>query len=810
MSHGVNERMLTEYDRVGAYDYYPLMWEFYRNGLISNQGGYLANQYATKEIKSLLGYNPFNVPDNEIVDKNGKLNPNAKLLYADDLDWEKASTRKGYRQDYTVSFNGGNENADYYASVGYINEKGYTVSSDFKRWNGRVNANARLSSHIKAGVNVYGSTTTTNQTPAYAGGYIVNPFYFSRAMGPIYPVHAHDANGATILDENGQPIYDDGIHATGIRPFASGRNALAEGLLNVNYLAGNSLGSRAYVDATLAKGLKFTSNIGMDQEMSESYNYLNPTIGDGAPAGSLSRGNGRVKSYTFNQLLNYNKGWGAHSLEAMAGHENYDRETVSTSVTVKGQIAAGKSLELGNFTTVSEAPFSSTVVKRIESYLSRVNYDYRSIYFLTASARRDGNSFFAEDNRWANFWSVGGAWRISKQEFFHIPFVNELKLKASYGKVGNDAVGSYAYQGGYIPNNNAQEPGYIHAVIANKDLTWESLNNMNLGAEFSLFKDRISGYVQYYNKVSSGLVFAVPQPLSGGGTPSGAYNIWQNIGSMYNRGYEASLTGTLIKGKKLDWQMTVNASTLENKITKMPESNKEIISGTKKLSEGHSIYDYWLISYKGVDPANGDALYELDPKKQYQDNGQWETPDKTINGVQYTTSSSRARYDYHGSAIPDLYGSWRNDVRYKNFSLNLLFTYQIGGLTYDGVYSSLMSANFGQSLHKDIENRWQQTGDQTDIPRLDYGRTGDFYGSSDRWLISATSLTVNNINVGYTFKPSVLQSLKLSGLQTYLSVENAYQFSARKGMNVLQSFNGTTGDVFVPRRVYSLGIMANL
>jgi hypothetical protein len=169
-----------------------------------------------------LGYNPYNVPDNEIVDINGKLNPNAQLLYGNDLDWEKASTRKGYRQDYTLSFNGGNEFADYYASVGYIGENGYTTNSDFKRWNGRVNANARLSSRIKAGLNVYGSTTTTNQTPAYGTGYVVNPFYFSRAMGPIYPVHAHDASGDFILDENGNTIYDNGVHLTGNRPFRNG------------------------------------------------------------------------------------------------------------------------------------------------------------------------------------------------------------------------------------------------------------------------------------------------------------------------------------------------------------------------------------------------------------------------------------------------------------------------------------------------------------------------------------------------------------------------------------------------------------
>jgi hypothetical protein len=233
---------------------------------------------------------------------------------------------------------------------------------------------------------------------------------------------------------------------------------------------------------------------------------------------------------------------------------------------------------------------------------------------------------------------------------------------------------------------------------------------------------------------------------------------------MYNRGIEVSLTGVVVKKKNFDWQTTLNASTLKNMITKMPETNKEIISGTKKLAVGHSIFDYWLISWVGVDPANGDALFELDEKNGYQDGFPYDYPDKTINGKKYTTSAARAKYDYHGSAIPDLYGSWRNDFRYKNFSLDLLFTYQIGGLTYDGVYAGMMSPAFGQSMHSDIHNRWQQTGDQTDVPRLDYGRTGDFYSAS----------------------------------------------SGRKGMNVLQSFNGTTGDVYLPRRVYSLGVIANL
>jgi TonB-linked SusC/RagA family outer membrane protein len=811
ISQGYNERMIPEYKRVDAYGYYPLMWELYRNGLITTQGGYLANQLAKDSIKSMLGYNPFNVPDNQIVDINGKLNPQAKLLYGNDLDWENQSTRKGFHQDYGLSFNGGNDFADYFASVGYVDDKGYTPTADFKRWTARVNANAHLSSRITAGLNVYGSTQTTNQTPAYGSGYVVNPFYFSRTIGPIYPVHKHDATGAYVLDNSGNRIYDDGVNATGDRPFAIGRNVIEEGNLNENYLTGNSLGARANVNAILGKGLTFTSNLGIDQEGSNSYNYLNPLIGDGAPAGSLTTGRADITSYSFNQLFNYNKSFGLHSIDAMVGHENYQMETTSTSETVSGLIFPEKSLELSNYTTAG-APVSSTAVHRVESYLSRINYNYNARYFVTLSARRDGNSSFPADNRWANFWSAGGAWLISKEDFFNVPFVNDLKAKLSYGKVGNDAVGTYPYQGGYVTNNNAQEPGYIFGQYDNHNLTWESLNNLNTGVEFSLLKRRLSGYIQYYNKASSGLVFAVPQPLSAGGTPGGTYSVWQNVGDMYNRGVELSLTGVLIARKDLNWQVTLNASTLKNRITQMPADEQAIVSGTKRLAPGHSIYDYWLPVYKGVDAATGDALYALDPSLTYNEGPYFDYPDKTINGKQYTTVIGRAKYDYVGSAIPKVYGSVRNNVEYKRLSFGFICSYQIGGLTYDAVYAGLMSPQFGYAAAADLKNSWHNVGDQTNIPRLDYGRSGDLYASSSRWLTSATSLTINNVNFGYTFDPKLIKrtGLKVGDVQATLTLENVYQFSGRTGMNVLQSFNGVTSDGFIPRRAVTMGVVVNM
>jgi TonB-linked SusC/RagA family outer membrane protein len=807
---GYNQQMLPDYSHINAYDYYPVMWEYVRNGLISSQGGLLANQIAKDTIKSMLGYNPFNVGDHDIVDINGKLNPNAKLLYGDDLNWKKASTRRGYHQDYGATFSGGNEFADYYASVGYVSDKGFTPNADFKRWNARVNANAQLSPRIKTGLNVYGSTSSGNQVPLDANA-PVNPFYFARTIGPIYPVHKHDASGAYVLDTHGNKIYDDGINSYAIRPFAGGRNALQENLLNENYSTGYDVGARGNLDVSIIKDLTFKSTLGIDQGSSNADNYLNPIIGDGAPAGSLTFGTATLRTYSFNQIFNYAKHIGLHSFDAMVGHENNDYKSVSASQTVSGQIFPNKNLELGNYSTVG-TPTSATTEKRVESYFSGVNYNYDGRFYASLSGRRDGNSSFDASNRWANFWSAGGSWLVSKEKFFHVSFIDELRVKASYGKVGNDAIGNYPYQGGYTINNNAQESGYIMAKYDNPNITWESGRSLNTGIEFSVFKHRLSGYMNYYDKVSSGMVFAVPLPLSAGGTPDGTYNIWKNVGSMYNRGVELSLTAALITKRDMNWQVTFNASSNKNKITKMPTETPEVISGTKKLAVGHSIYDYWLPAYRGVDAANGDALYDLDPSYTYNEGAYFDYPDKTINGKQYTTVANRAKYEYVGSAMPKLQGSIRNNFDYKRFSFSFVTTYQVGGLMYDKVYATMMSPQLGQSVASDIKNSWHNVGDQTNIPRMDQGHSADLNASSSRWLIDASYFTINNINFGYTLDPKMFErlGLKVGSVQPNLTIENLYHFSARKGMNASQSFNGVTSDGFGPRRAVTMGVFVNM
>lgn len=816
VSQGLTNRAFQEYERVNAFEYYPLIWEAYRNSLAYSNGQPMAtaNQNATNGIKNLVGYNPFRgIADNAIVGTDGMLNPNAnELLWADDLDWVDQATRQGTRQEYSVSYNGGNDKSDFYGSFGYTSEKGWANKSDIKRFNGRVSVNTQPVSWFKTGVNLAGSYVTMNQAPT---GGIVNPFYFARYIAPIYPVYAHNpTTGEYLLDASGNRLFDYGsLTQLGLpsRPYNTGRHTIAENLWNLDYLKRNIISARTYGELIFTDYLRFTTNISADIQDAFDMGYENTQVGDGAPAGRASRGYNKSISYTFNQLLNFSKRFGDHNVTALVGHENYDQTTNAVSGSKQGQIVDGIT-ELPNFATINSTS-SSENYHRIESYLSRFGYDFGGKYFVTASARRDGNSKFSRAVRWDNFYGVGLGWRLDKEAFLeNVGWIDMLKFRTSYGKVGNDAgLGNYPYQALYtVGRNNAAEPGLSQASLGNDSLTWESQKSFDLGFDFAFFKNRLNGSIEYFDKKTDGLIFDVPLPYSLGGTTGGPLEIPQNIGNLYNRGIEIQVSGDIVRGRNFNWNMTVNATTYKNKITKMPAQPKEIITGNFKLAEGQSRYDFWLRDYRGVDPADGSVLYAYNTFNatstnfRYLDNGK--------GGVDtFTVDHNNAKYIYTGtSSLPDVYGSIINTFTFKNFDLSVNLIYQIGGKIYDGVYASLMtSGNYGSTFHKDILNRWQKPGDVTDVPRLDVAKTSVFGAGSTRWLVDASYIGINNMSVGFNLPKTILNRIHSTRARVFVSAENVAFFSARKGMNVGSSFSGSTGDGYSAARVVTAGVNFN-
>ena len=765
---GYASRGLAEYDKLDAFQYYPVMWEVYRNSLVYPSSGAAispdsANRVASgltsrSGIKDLLSYNPFNVAGNTIVGVDGKINPNAKLLYGDDLDWTKDLMRKGPRKDYSVNFNGGADKSDYFFSAGYVKEDGYTIKTDFERFSARLNVNVQPRTWIKAGLNISGNYSTSNLAADGGSTSFVNPFFFSRNIGPIYPVYAHNmTTGAYVLDANGNKIWDLGNFGTSAFGIANGipnrtsggfagRQAQAETTLNDDITRRTAISARNYVDIMFLKNFKFTNNVSVDFQNQTEGTYENTLVGDGAPAGRASRDAASITGLTLNQLLSYGKTFGNHQVDVLVGHESFNRRQTDVYGFKQGQSLTGNT-ELGNFTTINSVT-SSVDKNTIESVFSRVNYDFKSKYYVSGSVRKDGNSRFAPESRWGTFWSVGGGWNLNKETFMKtMDWIDLLKIRSSYGVVGNaEGISLYAYQGLYTFANNANEPGIVQSQTAflNKKLTWESNKQFDVGIDFSLFKSRLTGSIEYYRRETVDLLFAVPQPLS-----SGALSVNQNTATMYNKGYELNLNGAIVRGKDFTWNMTVNLSTVKSEITKMPDLSKEIISGTKKLSEGHSQYDYWLRQYYGVDPSDGAALYKaLNPLAtsniRYIKN-------KTGATDTVSTIVSNGKFDFNGSAIPDLYGSFSESFSYKQFTLSALFTFQVGGKVYDGLYQSLMSGtSYGGAVHKDILNSWHNVGDITNIPRLDAGRNTDFNATSSRWLIDASYLNIRTITLAYT------------------------------------------------------------
>jgi hypothetical protein len=429
---------------------------------------------------------------------------------------------------------------------------------------------------------------------------------------------------------------------------------------------------------------------------------------------------------------------------------------------------------------------------------------YDDKYSFSASIRTDGSSRFFEDVRWGTFWSVGAAWNIDKENFFNFDFIDMLKIRASYGEVGNNAIQNsgggqsyYPYQALYdLGFNNATEPGILQASLAARDLLWESNNTYDVGLDFA-FGKRFSGSLEYFYRESQNLLFDVPLSLT-----TGLNSRFQNIGTMSNQGIEFSIQGEVIRTNDFTWTSSLNISTFNNEFKKLPFD--EQINGTKKFVVGRSIYDFWLRDWIGVDSETGEGLYRAE---EYDAD---DASTKIVGSDTLTTNFQNARFHFAGQSIPDFFGGWTNSFRYKGFTLSTLISFSIGGDFYDGIYAGLMSADpDGGALHTDILNRWQKPGDITSVPKMDNIASNNTNVGSDRWLTDGSWLNFRSINLSYNFSREMLQKMKLRGASIYLAGENLGWLSSRKGMFVSESFQGTSSNTFTPARTFTLGLNVN-
>ena len=803
---GWSWRALPRYELLDQKGYVQVTYEALRNkqqfgnGLSFDE----ASEAARKQLGSTLGgemYNPFkNYSWDQLIDPaTGLVRADAQSAW--DEDWLDGTYNKGaLRHEHQLGVNGGTDKTKYMLSLGYTSEDGILINTGFKRYNARTNVDSKINNWFEAGLSTSLAHTSTDYTDFSDTG-TSNPWYTSQFMAPIYQLYLKDINGQDILDNYGnrQPDYgEDG------RPTAADFNPLGDLTLDKDYYLTDNAGLRTHVtfgsdDASFgwAQGLKLTLNFGGDYTARYYTSVMNKFHGNQKNAGGLiEKTNRRYQSYTFNQQLTWNRQFGKHTVGALAAHEFY-QYTYNYLVAGKTNIVDGID-ELRPASTIYEAD-SYSIEHDIESYLGRVNYNYDDKYYFDASLRRDGSSRFHKDHRWGTFWSVGANWRISAEEFMkQVKWVNNLSLRVSYGENGNEGLDSYyAWQNLYsLDYANGTNIGGFVSTLENKDISWEKNGMLNIGLEGSLFDNRVRFSIEYFNKKTTDMLLNYPMALSTGFTGYDA-----NVGNMRNTGWEFMLGGTILNTKDVRWGLTWMGTAQKNKVLKLTEESNQIMNGSQIIKEGFDLHTFYMAKSAGVDPATGAQLYWAYESMDDEGNatGEYITSDYSV--------ASAHRW-FCGHRTPDLYGSISTDLQlFRCIDLSILTTYSIGGKIYDSLYYSSMDPMYAyNNWNKNIERRWRQPGDITDIPRAEINASRI---NTDQFLVNASYFAIKNITLGYTLPTSLAKKISLSSVRLYGSFDNVALFSHLKGMDPQYNLTGGTNYRYAPNKTLSIGLDIN-
>lgn len=769
-----------------------------------------------------LGYNVYTIPDGQmLIGSNGKLNPNATLgrlvsyggeeYYVIPDNWRKVGTRTGLRQEYNFSISGGGDKSTFYASIGYLENEGIAEASDMRRLNARLRADYQAKSWMKVGGNLsytkFNHNSLGNNGSSSSSG---NIWAFTSQIAPIYPAYIRTADGNIKIDSNGLGMmdYGDGTNAGMSRPFISDANPIMDSKLNTRNFEGNAATGNGFINITPISGLTITLNGAYNLDETRATYVYNPYYGHFASTGgTVTKGHTRTYDYNLQQLVNYSTYIGTHNnVEILLGHEYYDYRFASLDAS-KSKMFSQDNKELGGAVLDGQSADSYKERFNNEGYFARLQYNYDERIFGSTSIRRDASSRFHPDNRWGTFWSVGGAWLLNRESWFHTPWIGELKMKASIGSQGNDNIGLYRYTDVFNIVNSAGDIGTSFATKGTEDITWETNTNFNIGTEFQLF-NRVSGSLEYYYRKTIDMLFSFSV------APSLGYSsYYDNVGDMYNTGVELDLLVNILNQRNFSWDVNLNISSLKNRLTKLHEDKKTsslydangkeykgYSSGNFFIAEGTSMYTWRLKEYAGVSEDGQSMWY-----KNITD------ADGNVTGRETTTVYTDADYYMTGkTSIPKFYGGFGTTLQAYGVDFSINFSYQIGGRQYDSTYASFMSSptgsNTGYNFHADLLKSWTPENTASDIPRFMFGDTYSA-GASTRFLTNASYLNIENINLGYTFPSKWTRKALINSIRVYLSCENVTYWSKRKGFDPRQSYSATTNATYYsPMRTISGGI----
>ena len=686
-------------------------------------------------------------------------------------DWMDAITRKGYYQDYNLSAQGRNGNTGYYVSLGYLNTDGLIIGSDMERFSGRMNLDSKFK-WATIGVNTSYSYSTQNGFSLSTGGSMSSPLTAAiSSQTPMDPVYDSEGNYNNINMYNPVALMDEDT-----------------GELNENKM--QTINLNPYLQVDFGLGIYAKTTLGVNLTDLRQYQYwsalYNPQAMDYNGLGQQY--NSRNTVVTWNNVVGWNHKFAdKHDVSVMLGQE-MQKKSYFYEYYAKSDFPFADS-GMRDLTTAGTEQGSEYYKKeaRLASYFMDAHYSYADKYYLSGSYRRDGSSVFGSNTRWGNFWSVGGKWRISGEDFLNgNNVITNATLRASYGTVGNQDIDWYAARGFYGAGYNYnQMPGMIPVSISNQELTWEVSKKFDIGFDFSLWH-RLHFTFDFYNEITSDALFQVPLSMTTGMTET-----YKNIGKIRNHGIEFSVNANILQTKDWTWSAYANLTWNENEVVKL--STDEPIEYTFQIiEEGRPYTQFKMKEYAGVDRETGKPLWYLN-----------ETGNETTSD--YNAAAKR----YVGDADPNVLGGFGTNLRWKDIDFGLSFNYRLGGKVYN---SGAAFTGFGMAFRTPLEdvalNSWTEENKDAKYPQYIYKDPYNATSTSSRFLYSGDYLRISNLTLGYTLPKKWTTKILIQRLRAYISVDNLYTFTASDfvGYNPETSANGVIAWQYPATRTFIGGI----
>ena len=732
------------FDLMSSEQHYGMIYKsFLEKGAAAGRTGQNLVSWANQQTQGAITFNPYNV--DEPYDINGNVVSGARTTV--NTDWQREVLSPGHTQDYNLSYSGGNQAVRYFFSGGYYDQKGTAPTARFTRYSAKMNIDANLKSWLKAGMNTIFSYSIQNTERAEAAG--ASPLYNALMFPNGVPIYLTDnTTGQYILDDAGEKQFN------WTNPISRDFNPMAIPFMNINKTKTYRLLASFYTEIKFMEGLTLKTTFSPDYLNLYEIKFWNKEHGDGPAYGGRSeRHQSHDLMYTSTTVMNFNRSFNnVHNVSALAGYEVW--HSTYEYATAQGKGFAFNFMNELAAATSALSPSSYTSEESLMSWLGHAEYNYDQRYYVSGSFRRDGSSVFGANNKWGNFFSVAGSWRLGQEAFIKdLGWIDDLKLRASYGTSGNNAgVGRYESLGTWGADsyyNYGTYSGFGHETLSNPDLSWEKQRMLNIGIDFG-FLNRISGSIEVFQKTSDGLLYDFPLPSSHGIT-----SIMMNLAKVQNRGLEFELSADAVKTRDFNWNINFNFSTSADKILDLAGDDDIVMSSRKKIWKvGYSQYEFYMPTWMGVDKATGAPLWKA--------------------GEGTTSNYALADYEQQGRSTPWGFGALTNGLSWKGLNLSFMFYYNLGGKFYDGLYAMVMhEGSTNANMHVDELNAWTPTNTNTDVPKFSVSNTSQSSSVSTRFLYDATYIKLKNVNLSYTFPASITRKLGvISGIRVYANFDN--------------------------------------